>query len=201
MSPNVNNTVIEKINLQFEEHISILNKILKDKYLIKKITEIIDVIVKCFRNNNKILLFGCGGSAADSQHIAAEFINKFNFERKCLPAIALTTDTSIITAIGNDSDFDNIFSRQVEGIVRENDVVIGISTSGKSQSVIRGLKAARDNKAITIALIGGFDKELKPIADYIISIPSTSTPRIQEAHITIGHIICEGVESELFNGR
>lgn len=193
--------MIEKIDRQIEEHITIMNNILKNDILIEKINCIIHVIVRCYKNNNKVLLFGCGGSAADSQHIAAEFINKFKFERKCLPAIALTTDTSIITAIGNDSDFDNIFSRQVEGIVRENDVVIGISTSGKSQSVIRGLQAAKNNKAITIALTGSFDLELKKVADYIISIPSTSTPRIQEAHITIGHIICDGVESELFNGR
>lgn len=193
--------MIEKINRQIEEHITIMNDILKNDKLIEKINCIIQIIVRCYKNNNKILLFGCGGSAADSQHIAAEFINKFNFERKCLPAIALTTDTSIITAIGNDSDFDNIFSRQIEGIVRENDVVIGISTSGKSLSVIRGLEAAKNNKAITIALTGSFDKELKKVADYIINIPSTSTPRIQEAHITIGHIICDGVEGELFNDR
>lgn len=193
--------MIEKIDRQIEEHITIMHNILKNDILIEKINCIIQVIVRCYKNNNKVLLFGCGGSAADSQHIAAEFINKFKFERKCLPAIALTTDTSIITAIGNDSDFDNIFSRQVEGIVKENDVVIGISTSGKSQSVIRGLQAAKNNKAITIALTGSFETELKKVADYIISIPSTSTPRIQEAHITIGHIICDGVESELFNGR
>ena len=114
-----------------EEHITLMNDILENKTLIEKINEIIQIIITCYKNNNKVLLFGCGGSAADSQHIAAEFINKFNFERRCLPAIALTTDTSVITAIGNDSDFDNIFSRQVEGIVMENDVVIGISTSGK----------------------------------------------------------------------
>jgi len=159
------------------------------------------LMINALKNGKKILVCGNGGSAADSQHIAAEFVNKFNFERKCLPAIALTTDTSIITAIGNDSDFDNIFSRQVEGIVRENDVVIGITTSGKSQSVIGGLQAAKNNKAITIALTGSFDTELKKVADYIISIPSTSTPRIQEVHITIGHIICDGVESELFNDK
>lgn len=193
--------MIERIDGQIEEHITIMNNILKNDILIEKINLIIQVIVRCYKKNNKVLLFGCGGSAADSQHIAAEFINKFKFERRCLPAIALTTDTSVITAIGNDSDFDNIFSRQVEGIVRENDVVIGISTSGKSQSVILGLQAARNNKAITIALTGSFDAELKKVTDYLVSVPSTSTPRIQEAHITIGHIICDSVESELFNER
>lgn len=191
----------EEITRKIEEHIILMNEILKNEKLIKKIDDIIHVITACYKSNNKVFLFGCGGSAADSQHIAAEFVNKFNFERRCLPAVALTTDTSILTAIGNDSDFDNIFSRQVEGIVRENDVVIGISTSGRSQSVIRGLQVARKNKAITIALTGSFDGELKKVTDYLISIPSASTPRIQEVHITIGHIICDGVESGLFDGR
>ncbi len=179
----------------FEEHIALMNDILENKILIDKINEIIQIIIMCYKNNNKVILFGCGGSAADSQHLVAELINKFKFERRCLPAIALSTDTSVLTAIGNDSGFDNIFSRQVEGIVRENDVVIGISTSGKSRSVIRGLEAAKKNNAITIALTGDFIKDIEHVADHIVSIPSTSTPRIQEAHIIIGHILCEGVES------
>lgn len=191
----------KKINRRIEEHIILMNQVLKNETLIENVSDIIQVIVNCYKKNNKVVIFGCGGSAADSQHLAAEFINKFNFERKCLPAIALTTDTSVITAIGNDIDFNIIFSRQVEGIVGENDIVIGISTSGRSLSVIKGLIAARKNKATTIALTGSYDTDLKDVSDYIISVPSTSTPRIQEAHITIGHIICEGVESELFNGK
>lgn len=188
------------INHQLEEHIAVLNEILKNEALIKKMNDVIEIIIECYKNGNKVLLFGCGGSAADSQHIAAELINKLNFERKSLPAIALTTDTSSLTAIGNDYDFDKIFSRQVEGLVKENDVVIGISTSGRSESVIKGLIAAKEKKAKTILLTGESVGELKE-ADYVLNVPSKSTPRIQEAHITIGHIICSIVESELFNEK
>lgn len=190
----------ESINQQLEEHIALLNEILNDKARLKKIKEVIEVLIRCYNTNNKVLLFGCGGSAADSQHIAAELINKLNFERKGLPAIALTTDTSILTAIGNDCGVAKIFSRQVEGLVEENDVVIGISTSGQSESVINGLMAAKEKKTMTILLTGESVGELKE-ADYVINVPSTSTPRIQEAHITIGHIICSIVESELFNEK
>ena len=178
----------------FEEHIALMKDILENKTLIEKIKEIIQIITTCYKNNNNVFIFGCGGSAADSQHLAAEFINKFNVNRKCLPAIALTTDTSVITAISNDSEFEYVFSRQVEGLVREHDVVIGISTSGRSRSVIRGLQAARENKAVTIALTGNYTHDVEHVANYIISIPSTSTPRIQEAHIIVGHILCQGVE-------
>ena len=190
----------ESINLQLEEHILVLNEILKNEALIKKINDVIDVMINCYKTDNKVLLFGCGGSAADSQHIAAELINKLNFERKSLPAIALTTDTSSLTAIGNDCGFAKIFSRQVEGLVEENDVVIGISTSGKSESVIKGLIAAKGKKAKTVLLTGESEGELKEV-DYVITVPSKSTPRIQEAHITIGHIICSAVESEIFNEK
>jgi len=184
----------------FEEHLALMKDILQNKMLIEKINEIIQIIITCYKNNNKVIFFGCGGSAADSQHLAAEFINKFNFERRCLPAIALTTDTSVITAISNDYDFEKVFSRQVEGLVREHDVVIGISTSGRSRSVIRGLQAAKNNNAITIAMIGNYIHDVEHVADHIISIPSTSTPRIQEAHITIGHILCQGVEQYFLTG-
>ena len=190
--------MVEKIHKQMEEHMSVIADILENDVLIGKICEIIDIIVRCYNNDNKVILFGCGGSAADSQHLAAEFINKLSIKRKCLPAIALTTDTSILTAIGNDSEFGCIFSRQVEGIAIENDVVIGISTSGTSQSVIQGLRAAKNKKAATISLTGKNDGGLAEVSDHIINVPSLSTPRIQEAHILIGHIICAGVESELF---
>lgn len=191
----------KKINEQVEEHISLISSILDDNALLDNIDKIIKAIVKCYKSDNKVVLFGCGGSAADSQHIAAEFINKLNLERKCLPAIALTTDTSVLTAIGNDSTFDDIYSRQVEGIVKENDVVIGITTSGMSKSIIKALKAAKDLNAITVALTGKNDGGLKDVSDHILNVPSVSTPRIQEAHIMIGHIICAGVESELFDER
>ena len=193
--------MVEKIQKQMEEHMSVIADILENDVLLGKIRDIINLIVRCYNKDNKVILFGCGGSAADSQHLAAEFINKLSFERKCLPAIALTTDTSILTAIGNDSEFNCIFSRQVEGITIENDVVIGISTSGMSQSVIQGLRAAKNKKAATIALTGKSDGNLAEVSDHIINVPSLSTPRIQEAHILIGHIICAGVESGLFDER
>lgn len=180
---------------------SVMADILGNDVLIRKIRNIINLIVRCYKNDNKVILFGCGGSAADSQHLAAEFVNKLSFERKCLPAVAITTDTSILTAIANDSDFSCVFSRQVEGIVTENDIVIGISTSGTSQSVIQGLRAAKNKNAITIALTGKRNGRLTEVSDYLLNVPSLSTPRIQEAHILIGHIICDGVESELFNER
>jgi len=193
--------LVEKIREQMEEHMSVIADILENDVLSGKIRDIIDLIVRCYNSGNKVILFGCGGSAADSQHLAAEFINKLSIERKCLPAIALTTDTSVLTALGNDSEFSCIFSRQVEGIAIENDVVIGFSTSGTSQSVIQGLRAAKNKKAATIALTGKNDGGLAEVSDHIINVPSLSTPRIQEAHILIGHIICASVESELFDER
>ena len=193
--------MVEKIREQMQEHMSVIADILESDVLSVKIRDIIDLIVRCYNSGNKVILFGCGGSAADSQHLAAEFINKLSMERKCLPAIALTTDTSVLTAVGNDSEFSCIFSRQVEGIAIENDVVIGISTSGMSQSVIQGLRAAKNKKAATIALTGKNDGGLAEVSDYILNVPSISTPRIQEAHILIGHIICASVESELFDER
>lgn len=192
--------MIGMVEKTFEKHIALMNSIQEDKILIAKINEVIQVITTCYKNNNNVFIFGCGGSAADSQHLAAEFINKFNVNRRCLPAIALTTDTSVITAISNDYDFEKVFSRQVEGLVREHDVVIGISTSGRSRSVIRGLQAAKNNNAITIAMTGNYIHDVEHVADHIISIPSASTPRIQEAHITIGHILCQGVEQYFLTG-
>ena len=194
----------ESINLQLEDHLTVIDKILKNDILINKINEVIDILVECYKKKNKVLLFGCGGSAADSQHIAAEFINRLNFDRKSLPAIALITDSSIITAIGNDHDFSKIFSRQIEGLVNEGDIAIGISTSGQSDSVLNGLKTAKEEKAVTILFTGASfvqSKKLTNIVDHVIEVPSTVTTRIQEAHIIIAHIICSSVEDELFNER
>ena len=160
-------------------------------------------IVECLRNSGKVVIFGNGGSAADSQHIAAEFVNKFRIERQPLPAIALTTDTSIITAIGNYSGFDCIFERQIKAIGRENDVAIAITTSdisesGHSANIYKGILAA---KAAGMKIIGlGSNRSIKmsDLTDIAIKVPSESTPRTQEAHITIMHAICELVEKELF---
>ena len=150
-------------------------------------------------NGGKLLLMGNGGSAADSQHIAAELIGRFKRERKAIPALALTVDSSSLTALGNDYGFDTIFSRQVEALATANDAVIGISTSGNSPNVIRALKLAREIGAITIGFMGNNGGNMKDCVDISITVPSNDTARIQEVHITIGHIICEIIEQNLIN--
>lgn len=164
----------------------------------KKIEKISQMIVNCYKNNGKVVLFGNGGSAADAQHIAGELVGKFKLERKSLPAIALTTNTSIITAVGNDYSFERVFERQVESMVDDRDVVIGISTKGNSGNVIKGILKAKEKGAKTIAFTGRTGGRLKGIVDVLLNIPSDNTPRIQEAHITIGHIICGVTEDQLF---
>jgi D-sedoheptulose 7-phosphate isomerase len=145
-----------------------------------------------------VILFGNGGSAADAQHIAAEFVGRFKLERQGLPAISLTTNTSIITSIANDYGYEEIFSRQLEGLASDNDIVIGISTSGNARNVIAGLLEAKKMGVKTVALTGSGGGELAKVADISLVVPSDNTPRIQEAHIVIGHIICELAEETLF---
>ncbi|MHA1284520.1 MAG: D-sedoheptulose-7-phosphate isomerase [Promethearchaeota archaeon] len=163
--------------------------------LIKKIAE---EIVKAYKKNKKVILFGNGGSAADAQHIAAEFVGKFYKDRKALPSLAFHTNTSSITATANDFGYDLIFARQVEAFVEAGDVVIGISTSGNSPNVLKGIEKAKEKGAITIGMTGQKKNKLEELTDYCIKIPSEDTPRIQEGHITVGHIICYLVEKELF---
>ena len=151
----------------------------------------------CLANGGKLLLMGNGGSAADSQHIAAELIGRFKKERKAIPALALTVDSSSLTALGNDYGFDNIFSRQVEALANPNDAVVGISTSGNSINVIHALNVAREIGASTIGLIGNDGGNMKDSVDISIVVPSSDTARIQEVHITVGHIICEIIEQDL----
>ncbi|PIP73350.1 MAG: phosphoheptose isomerase [Nitrospinae bacterium CG22_combo_CG10-13_8_21_14_all_47_10] len=145
----------------------------------------------------KLILMGNGGSAADSQHIAAELVGRFKKERRAIPAIALTVDTSSLTALGNDYGFDTIFERQLEALARENDAVVGISTSGNSENVVRALKKANSIGAETIGLVGNNGGKIKEVANLSIVVPSNDTARIQEVHITIGHIICELIEEDL----
>lgn len=166
-------------------------------YVTEDILRLVDVIVDALKNGRKILLFGNGGSAADAQHVAAEFVNRFKLERRPLPAIALTTDTSILTAISNDYSFDEVFSKQILALCNAGDVVIGISTSGNSPNVINAIKAAKDCGAVTVAFIGGRPCRLSELADIVIAVRSDDTPRIQEVHILLFHIICELVENSL----
>jgi D-sedoheptulose 7-phosphate isomerase len=162
------------------------------------IVEIANVLTDALRQGGKILIFGNGGSAADAQHIAAEFVNRFLFDRAPLPAIALTTDTSILTSISNDMDFSLIFARQIEALGRKGDIAWGITTSGKSPNMIEGFRKAKEMGLATIALTGKDGGEALRMADYGLNVNSSSTPRIQEVHITVGHIICELVEGALF---
>ncbi|MCV0400945.1 MAG: SIS domain-containing protein [Nitrosopumilus sp.] len=189
-------TNLEKINKLF---IKSSNVILESKILSQKINDSIKLITLSLENKKKILIFGNGGSAADAQHMAAEFISRYLLERLSLPAIALTTDTSILTSIGNDYDFDKIFSRQCESLVDDGDIVIAISTSGKSQNVILGIEEAKRKGAKIISLTGNNGGILNEMSDVCLEIPSDETPRIQEGHRIIIHIICELVESHFKN--
>jgi D-sedoheptulose 7-phosphate isomerase len=166
---------------------------------VESIQKAAQIIIESLKDGNRILLCGNGGSAADSQHIAAELVGRFLLDRKAIPAVALTTDTSILTAVGNDFGFDTIFQRQIEALGRAGDVLIGLSTSGQSKNVIIAMKKAKSLGLKCIALAGEQECPMDKVADVTIHIPSRKTPRIQEAHITIGHIICDLVESQLFN--
>jgi len=165
--------------------------------LFPEIEKTIIIITKCIQNGNKIVLFGNGGSAADAQHIAAEFIGRFKINRKSIAAIALTSNSSVITAIANDYSYEGVFSRQCESLVNNGDVVIGISTSGNSKNIKKGLQMAKKNKAKTIGLLGNKGGQIKKIVDIPIIVNSSSTPKIQEVHRVISHIICEIVEKNL----
>jgi len=181
-----------------EDSIRIKQQLIKTD--LEVITQISDEIIHAYRKGNKVVWFGNGGSAADAQHLSCELVGKFYMKRKALESIALTTNTSILTAIANDYNFSEVFSRQVEALVKPGDVVIGISTSGISQNVIHGLKEAKKRGATTVAFTGkSNDGKIKENVDYLIAVPSSDTARIQEAHIMIGHIICNLVEKELFD--
>jgi len=183
----------DEIIKQLEDNIALQRYLQKQT---KVLTTIAELLIQTFRKGGKVFLFGNGGSAADAQHIACELSGKFYLDRDPLPAIALTTNTSSLTAIGNDYGYEDVFARQVKGLVRKGDIVIGISTSGNSPNVLRGIKQAKQIGAITIAFTGQGGK-LKKLTDYALAVPSKDTPRIQEAHITAGHIICYLVEKAL----
>lgn len=173
---------------EFNDHQDVLKKTIEE--LENDIEEAGELIVSTLKAGNKVLLFGNGGSAGDAQHIAAELTGRYKTERQALPAIALTTDTSAITAIGNDYGFDRIFDRQVEAIGKEGDLLIGISTSGNSRNVLRALAYGKDNGMNTLGLSGKGGGDMKNLCDVNIIIPSGDTARIQEMHILIGHILC-----------
>lgn len=181
-----------------QQCIKVNENILLDKSLHKVIYNLIDIIVNAFQSGNKVMFCGNGGSAADAQHLAAELSGRFYKDRKALPSDALHCNTSYLTAVANDYSYDVIYSRLVDGTMNSGDVLIGLSTSGNSKNIINAFEKAKEKGIITIGLTGESGGKMKILSDYLINVPSTDTPRIQEAHIMIGHIICELIESKLF---
>lgn len=174
--------------------------ILDNDALIDLIVEVAKACVEVYRNGKKTLIAGNGGSAADAQHFAAELVGRYGFDRPSLPSIALTTDSSNLTAIGNDYGYEYVFSRQLEGLAQEGDLFIGISTSGNSQNVINAFASAKERGVTTVALVGRDGGKMASMADFAIVIPSNATPRIQESHLLIEHMICDIIEKEMFGG-
>ncbi|MEN9934048.1 MAG: hypothetical protein RLZZ387_627 [Chloroflexota bacterium] len=191
-----NETVAERVRRWFEASRDVQAR-LADEHA-PAVARIADVVTGTFRSGGKLVLFGNGGSAADAQHVAAEFVSRFKRERAALPAIALTTDTSILTAIGNDYSFDRVFARQVRALVRPGDLAAGISTSGNSPDVLEGLVAARECGARTLGFTGERGGRLRDLADLCYHAPTEDTALIQQAHITVWHAICLVVEQDLF---
>jgi D-sedoheptulose 7-phosphate isomerase len=192
------NMIKEYINTQVKKSIDVKQKLLDSQELMDLIQEVALKCVDVYKTGNKTLIAGNGGSAADAQHIAGEFVSRFYFDRPGLASIALTTDTSIITAIGNDYGYEKLFSRQVQANGVKGDMFIGISTSGNSANVIEALKECKEKGIITVGLTGEKGGKMAEMCDYCIKIPSNETPRVQESHILIGHIICAVVEEAIF---
>lgn len=189
--------MIEEIRRQLKVHNETMNDV--GAVLVEPITECVRLIVSALKSGHKVLTMGNGGSAADAQHLAAELVGRFLMERKALPAIALTTDSSILTAVGNDYGFDEIFKRQVEALGRPGDILIGISTSGNSTNVVRALEAGRTIGVTTIGLLGRDGGEIGKLVDLALTVPAFETPRIQEAQLFVIHTLCDLVEKNIFN--
>jgi D-sedoheptulose 7-phosphate isomerase len=190
--------MITYIKKQIADSAATKQNILEDQALLETIASVAKACVDVYQNGKKTLLAGNGGSAADAQHIAAELVGRYGFDRPSIPSLALTTDTSNLTAIGNDYGYDKVFSRQLEGMAQEGDLFIGISTSGNSQNIINAFESAALKGVTTVALVGRDGGAMAQMADYAIIVPSNATPRIQESHILIGHILCDIIEKTLF---
>ena len=183
---------------RIRECASLMQTLLESSGYLSAVVKVADAMTRCLRSGNKILFFGNGGSAADAQHLAAELSGRFLKERKSLSGWALTTNSSVLTAIGNDYSFDDVFARQVQGIGSADDLAFAISTSGNSANVLRAVSVARDQKLVTVGLTGRTGGNLPSAVDHCICIPNDQTPRVQEAHILTGHILCELIEEALF---
>jgi D-sedoheptulose 7-phosphate isomerase len=188
------NYIKEQIKLSYETKINIY----ENEELLNKIVDVAQKCIELYKGDKKTILAGNGGSAADAQHIAAELVGRYGFDRPSIPSLALTTDTSNLTAIGNDYGYDRVFSRQLEGMGQDGDIFIGISTSGNSKNLINAFEVAKNKNILTVALVGKDGGKMAKMADIALVVPSNSTPRIQESHILIGHILCDIIEKEIF---
>ncbi len=193
--------MISSIQDIVQASIATKQKLLADEKLMNTIAEVTALMVKAFQNGNKVLFCGNGGSAADAQHLAAEFSGRFYFDRNPLPSEALHCNTSYMTAVANDYGYELVYSRMVKGMGRPGDVLVGLSTSGNSVNIIKAMEVAKEIGMINVVFTGEGGGKLKDVCDYLINVPSNDTPRIQESHIMVGHIICELVESELFKNE
>jgi D-sedoheptulose 7-phosphate isomerase len=195
------NKLISDVQQYIRKSYDLIGTITSNDALLNKICDVINICIKTVKSGNKIYLAGNGGSAADAQHIAAEFVSRFYFDRPGLGAVALTTDTSVITAIGNDYGFEFIFSRQIEALGSEGDLFIGYTTSGKSKNILNAMMAAKEKKMACVALTGEYINKVGEFADVVLNVASRETAKIQEVHAIIGHVICGMVEASLFKEK
>lgn len=186
--------IIDQIKDSYETKINMMNQ----KNIIETIQKVAEITIEAYRNGNKTLIAGNGGSAADAQHMAGEFVSRFYFDRPGLPSIALSTDTSILTAVGNDYGYEKVFARQIQANGNSGDIFFGISTSGNSENIIAAIKECKEKGILTVGLVGEKSCKMDELCDYIIKVPSTETPRIQESHLLIEHMICALVEKAIF---
>ncbi len=189
---------MKKIKDIIEESVAVKHKILADDQLVDHINDLADAAVLALKNGNRLYFCGNGGSAADAQHLAAEFSGRFYLDRDALPAEALHCNTSYLTAVANDYSYDVIYARLVKGLAHKGDILVGLSTSGNSVNIIKAFETAREKGVVTVGFTGAGGGKMKTLSDYLFNVPSTNTPRIQESHIMIGHIICELVEERYF---
>lgn len=188
--------MITEIASQLAAHREVITRV--ERELMPQIAEMVTLLAETFKHGGKLLVMGNGGSAADAQHFVAEIVGRFKMERRGLPAVALSTDTSILTAIGNDYGFDKVFSRQIEALAVPSDLVVGISTSGNSPNVLLALKLAREQGCRTVGLLGKDGGSIKGVCDLALIVPTDDTPRVQEGHITIIHVVCDLLEKTMF---
>ncbi|HRN56391.1 MAG TPA: D-sedoheptulose 7-phosphate isomerase [Agriterribacter sp.] len=193
--------MLRKIKDIVAASIAVKQQVLADEALLQTVEAVTELITKAFRQGNKVLFCGNGGSAADAQHLAAEFSGRFYIDRDALPAEALHANTSYLTAVANDYSYDVIYSRLIKGLGNKGDILVGLSTSGNSRNIVLAFEQAKSNGMITVGFTGKSGGKMKALSDYLINVPSEDTPRIQESHILLGHIICQLVEEKYFSGR